>query len=219
MGLEFLDIHFRIEKRFGISLPADEMLGCVTVGDLADAIEKRVAAARQATCVMLPAFLETRNFVREFLNAPLISIRPSTLITTVIPTRQRKAFWAALREWYGSYPSSLRLHTPYRWAYFLLTIFALYLAAFNGWYGIVAAYFLVVAMVVARRFLPLVPPRGFTTFGDVARRRASVNTAIAKDIGAVDVLAALQHEMSCALGLEASKLHRDARLRDDLEIG
>ena len=217
MGTELLDIHFRIEKRFGIALPVDEVLSFTTVGDIADAIEKRVSAARRSRCVMLPALLDTRRFVRDF--QPALPIRPKTPIISVIPSKRRRAFWAAMWKWYGSPPPSLRLPTALRWVYVALGLTVAYIAIFHGWYGMVTAYFVVVAMVVARRFLPLVPPTGFTTFWDVARRRASVDASLVNDVDAHEVFAALQHELSNALGVETSELQRGTRLKEDLSIG
>ena len=81
MGTELLDIHLRIEKRFGIALTFDEVRAFTTVGDIADSIVTRVAAARRDKCVMLPAFMETRRFVRNFKNDPTFAIRPAALMT------------------------------------------------------------------------------------------------------------------------------------------
>jgi hypothetical protein len=219
MGTELLDIHFRIEKRFGVALPVDEVLSFTTVGDIADAIAARVSAARRQKCVTLPAFLETRRFVREFKNEPTLPIRPTTLIASLIPVRQRMAFWSEMRKWYGSPPPSLRLSTVWCAAYFVLMLAAGYLAVFYGYYGMVAAWCLVAAMVAAKRRLPHVPPAKFTTVWEIALRRASVETSIASDAQQVDSFAALQQELSCALGVDASELHRETRLKEDLDVG
>ena len=119
----------------------------------------------------------------------------------------------------GSPPPWLRLPKVLGWAYVAMTLAAAYLAVSNGWYGIVAAFFMIVAMMVAKRYLPHVPPPGFTTFWDVARRRASVGASIAKGIEEVDLFAALQNELSCALGVETSEVRRGTRLKEDLDVG
>lgn len=220
MGTELVDIHFRIEKRFGVALPTDdEVLSFTTVGDIADAIAARVSAANRVTCVTLPAFLETRRFVGDFTHQPTRSLRPSTLIVAVVPSRERKTFWAALRTWYGSPPPSLRLTTATRWVYLALTLTAAYWATVHGWYGMVAAWFLIVALVAATRFLPHIPPAGFTTLWDVAKRRASVGAAIVTGIDEAGLFAALQHELSCALGVEKAEIRRETRLKEDLSVG
>lgn len=219
MGVELLDIQFRIERRFGILLSADQMLSFTTVGDIADVIASRASATRRAQCVMLPAFLETRRFVRDFVNDANRPIRPAASITSVIPRRELKAFWAAMGEWCDLPPPWLRLSTTYRLVFVALMLAVAYLAIFDGWYGIAAACFVIVAMVAVKGRLPHVPPKGFTTFWDVAKRRATMNGSIAKDINEVDLFTALQHELSGALGVETSEIQLGTRLKEDLGVG
>jgi hypothetical protein len=219
MGLDLVDIHFRIEKRFGVVLPFEEIGAYQTVGDIADAIERRVAASRQSQCVMLPAFLETRRFVRDFLALPELTLRPSTTIASLIPQDRRKECWESMWQWFGSPPPGLRLATACQLTVLAALLIAAYLAMFYGWSGLVSAFCLTVATVWATRHLPVVPPRHFATFGDVARRRASVSAATGKLINQLDLFPALQEELSAALGVETSELHRDARLKEDLDVG
>lgn len=91
-----------IEEAFGISIPDDQAGNIVTVGDLYTAIVNAAVSKKRNSNICLSArtFYELRRCLQ--LNGArsntAIRIAPSTLLTNVLPSRQRRKTWVLIED-------------------------------------------------------------------------------------------------------------------------
>ena len=112
MGLDLLDIAYRIEKSFGIRFDVRELLGdwtgeppplgpSIKVGDVYNLIlEKRKALnlPEGAGQLELLALADVRLALSRVLNVPPETIRPEDRLSRLLPLDQRRRQWRRLRR-------------------------------------------------------------------------------------------------------------------------
>lgn len=226
MGLDAVEIVMDVENRFGITIRDEEALSIRTVSDLLSIINTRIAAARQAACANLSAFVRIRRLTRELIGLPNLRLRPSTKIASVVPANRRKQLWRALRDLYGSAPPSLRRPKMLRYLLIatslLAVLAALYVATFDIAYlsvGIFAVAAFIIALYVATTPFRTEPPITFSTFGDVSRRLVGVSIATGPSHSEVEVLDAVRQICGDILGVDYDKVVPSARFIEDLGVG
>lgn len=97
MGIDYLDLKFRIERAFELKL-RQEYLQAHTPRDLAELVCSRVQLLPAGKeCWTRDAFLITRRGLRQLLGQPLRA-PPSQSLTELLPESRRIALWAMLGE-------------------------------------------------------------------------------------------------------------------------
>lgn len=106
MGLDLVDITYRIEKEFGIELPFDELVELardqdIMVGDLYDLILKKTHLrdfARNDIRLNFALWASVQRLVHSVTDVPLESVELKTPLASLFPRKTRRANWEALRE-------------------------------------------------------------------------------------------------------------------------
>lgn len=106
MGLDFLEIKFRIEKSFRIEVSKEELFGLVrnqdiVVGDLYELVLKKLHlhdSGRQSVRSNEYLWSQMRPALHSATQTPLEQIELSLLLNILFPRETRRARWAALRE-------------------------------------------------------------------------------------------------------------------------
>ena len=106
MGLDFLDITFRIEKAFGINVSKEEVFDLVrnqdiVVGDLYELILKKLHlrdAVRSSVQSNEYLWSQMRSALQSATQSPLEQIELGLSLESLFPRETRRARWAALRE-------------------------------------------------------------------------------------------------------------------------
>lgn len=186
MGLEFSELLFAIEERYGIFLIDDDWAKIQTVGDLVEVCHDRVRGVSTNWCVYLPAFLDLRRTVRAAADDSKLSVYPHAKITDVLTPDQRRALWRRLPNLDATDSVSLRRPLLLRIALYLMWFSAgaaLLFAELGGWTLYMAALLAIglVLNLVTRPFKS-VPPARLRTFGDVSRRMPLTNINAKKAI-------------------------------------
>jgi len=106
MGLDLLDIHYRMEKAFGIRLSPEDFQGLVrdgdvTVGDLYHFILRKLQlhdVARYDVGLNHHLWTEMQAVVQAVTEAPPEQIELKTPLESLFPKATRRERWAALRS-------------------------------------------------------------------------------------------------------------------------
>lgn len=106
MGLDLLDVTFRIEKQFEVDLSQDDLEAIVRdkdirVGDLYELILRKLHLrdfARNDIRLNYALWTEVRDVIHGVAEAPVEQIELKTPLETLFPRKTRRATWEALRE-------------------------------------------------------------------------------------------------------------------------
>ncbi len=106
MGLDLLDITFRIEHKFDVDLSREDLAALVRdrdiiVGDLYDLVLKKLHlrdVARYDVRLSYALWTELRDVIHSVTKVPLDRIELKTPLEALFPRKTRRATWEALRE-------------------------------------------------------------------------------------------------------------------------
>ncbi len=106
MGLDLLDITFRIERQFGIDLSQDDFKSIlhdrdVQVGDLYDLILRKLHlrdVGRNDIRLNHALWTNVQELIGAVTEIPLEQIELKTPLATLFPGGTRRATWEALRQ-------------------------------------------------------------------------------------------------------------------------
>ncbi len=230
MGLDTLELLLETEERFGVSIPDKEASEIRTVGDLHEAVLRKLSVRNSQRCLTAMAFYRLRRALVELLGVRREQVRPDRSVGDVLPWYRRRQLWPLLAS-----GSGLRMPTLERpeWlreaimsAAVLTFIAAPVLAAMGGLS--VWAVWLLIAIAVALAFcvtrpLALVPAGRCRTVGDLARAVYGVNAgALAREAGEVnraETWGMLVGLVSDQLGVRERDITPDSRFIEDLNCG
>jgi acyl carrier protein len=100
MGIDLLDVQWRIERTFRIRVRRDEwekMFGSGTVGELYTFVLEKMGATRWPFCLGVPVFDRVRAALAAEFGVPAEEVTPSADLALLLPSRRRQA-WARLRR-------------------------------------------------------------------------------------------------------------------------
>jgi acyl carrier protein len=101
MGLDLMDVVFRLERTFSIKIKRDDLAEVVsdgTVASLYRLILRRLGPNERPRCLGPPVFYHFRRAAADLFGTPSDVITPSSRLADVIPTRDRRRDWHRLRE-------------------------------------------------------------------------------------------------------------------------
>ena len=225
MGLETVELVMDVEDHFGIHVKSAEMQPLYSVGDLMAVIRSRIAAAHALSCPSLAQFIRLRRLVRDVTGDPGIRPRPSEKIQATLSRRERVQLWRDLDARFDICPAGLWRPRLLRYA-LLLTVLAALLGAvylaitFSA--GALAVW-LLFTMALYWLTTPFcwVPPKGWTTYGEVTRQLvgatvATRNTHLTDDAALLDVLKTM---IARSFGIDRALVVPEALFVEDLGMG
>lgn len=106
MGIDLLDLNFRIERKFDVSFSQDDYLGLlvdndIVVGDLFAAILKKKGwrdEVRNNIGLNFEAWLFVQNLVQQATGVDLDQVQLGTPLAELFPKTQRRDLWQILRD-------------------------------------------------------------------------------------------------------------------------
>jgi len=224
MGLEFTELVFAIEERYGIVFLDDDGPRLSTVGDLVAVCRDRIRGASPNWCVRLPAFLVLRRMVRKVADDPELLVHPRDKIADVLMPAQRRELWQRLPNLDTTSPTGLRRPLLWRialtFAWFAAAVALLWPGLSWPVYMVLWLAFGILLNLATRRF-KTVPPGFLRTFGDVARR---MPLSRVKAMGPLDAeRAALFDELRPMIAevvdMREEEISLERRLVEDLGMG
>lgn len=226
MGLDGIELVLGVEDHFGIIIRDAETERIRTVGDLVALIRSRICAAKDEKCPTRRAFLTLRRVVRETIDDETFRMQPQDAVALLAP-RLRRRLWRRLPELLGTAPRDLRrppfLRKTLTGISIALLVSAVALAAVD-WrilpLTLFLAALLIFLLLVVTGPCCTVPPAGWVTMGDVARRIAGTIAAPDKSrpIDEEALLKELRPIIVQTLGVRESKVVMEARLVEDLGL-
>lgn len=225
MGLDAIEIILEVEGRFGITISDAESEEVRTVGDLAAIVDARLAAARRLRCPSFESFLRVRQFTRDFLSRPQLSLKPSTAIATIIPLGRRRELWSQLNAWLGDTTPPLRRPRPIQLAIALISLSAfsisLWAAWTDEWYfvlGFLASLALAMLLYLVTTPFYVLPPANLSTFADLTRRVTGLTASTNPPMNPDEAFAALREIIVDTLGVKPEQVVPTARFVQDLGL-
>ncbi len=211
------DIELALEKvfvAFGISCVNNEMAHIQTFGEMCDYIETKINREHVGDCTTQQAFYKLRDAFSSVLKVDTSSITPSTEIANLLPAKHRKKRISQIENRIGIKLNILE--APHWITYSLILLFflslgILFVSTAVGLFGIAA---FIVGGVLARVFGNELT---IDDIGQLARKinneryvnvRRNPQTMNKREIRNV-IINIFERE----LGVDASKLTNDARLR------
>ncbi len=234
MGLDWLDLTFKIEHHFGITLQPSECGHVRTVGDLVAIIQTRIDAANRED-VAANAFCQVQRVVRQVTNDPALNIQPDERVADRLDVPQRRALWKELESSLKQESNLEVLHLddlelPRLLRHLLLINylgilgFIIWLSVtYTGHYLFLGAIFLIAVIVISYRLLsPFrnTPPARWDTFGKLSLRLVSL-TAATKHLelrDADEILTELRPLIVNTIGCKSELVTLDARFVETLGL-
>jgi acyl carrier protein len=247
VGLDLLDITFRIEKEFGVGLSRDDLDAVardrdILVGDLYELVLKKLQLrdfARYDIRLNYALWTELQGVIHSVTEVPLDQIELKTPLEKLFPRKVRRATWEALREACPYQIRTLGYSRAVRRAGFLLAVVMALFEQFHIWripgvrwlwplLGLLGIWMLVETYTkVLSIFAPLrncFPP-GMTTVKDLCRAVLATNYAdfcrhveIPLDDRCLVVWERLTAILVDALGVDADEVTFRSRLVKDLAM-
>jgi acyl carrier protein len=245
MGLDILDVMFRVEREFDICLSEKDLEGLardqdIQVGDLYDIILKKMHlrdVGRYSVQLNNTIWLEVRRVLFSITAVPLEAIELKTPLKELFPRTGRRAAWNALRDACPYQIPDLGYPPIVRAAAFSLAITMAFVEQFQIWqvpalkwlwpilgmFGIwmLAETYLKV-LAILRPFRNSLPVR-MTTVKDLCRAVLAANyeqacrkAGISFDKRSVAVWQQLTAILADSLGVEADEVTFRSRLYRDL---
>ena len=248
MGIDFLDITFRIEKEFEVDLSGDDLDSIVrdrdiSVGDLYELVLGKLHLrdfARYDVRLNYALWTEVRDLIHSVTRVPLVQIELKTPLETLFPRKGRRARWQSLREASPYRVRKLEYPRIARTAAFLLAVVMAMFDQFHIWrvpgakwlwplLALLAVWMLV--ETYAKVLWILAPlrtrfPSGMTTVKDLCRAVLATNYAdfwrhaeVPLDDRCLVVWEQLTAILVEALGVDADEVTFRSRLVKDLAMG
>ncbi len=118
MGLDIVELIFKIEDAFNIELTDDDVINfkstqqrgkeSVTVGDIYQIILSKQQGKQTNVCLTKLAFFRTRIGIIEALKIDRQAIKPSTQLSGIFPQQNRRHNWQAVQDAMGLNLPSLK---------------------------------------------------------------------------------------------------------------
>jgi acyl carrier protein len=245
MGLDLLDITFRIEKTFGFSFSRDELAAIVRdhdirVGDLYGEILKKLHLrdiGRHDFRMNLGLWLVIQNVVHSVTRTPLNGVELQTRLEILFPRKTRRTDWAAIREACPYRIRELDYPRSVRAAGFLLAVSMAVVEQFQLWqllrarwiwpvlgalgiWMIIETYAKVLAFLAPMR---TAFPSGIMTVKDLCRAVLAANydavcqdSEVCVDQRSLEVWRQLTTILADAIGVDADRVTFRSRLYRDL---
>lgn len=230
MGLDAIDIVFRIENRFGLKLEQSALLRVRTVADLAAMV--LAALPREAGfCPTARAFYELRRLLVQHGGIERNQVRPRARLVELFPPRTCRR-WRELHERDPRLPrlvASNRASGAQTWLIGMAVLggvigFCVAWVEFGGVAAMTFAMGMIMATVVAHRLVARMFnvqfPEGIETVADVARAIAppAVGAAApgARLIAQQRVLSEVRQIVADSLGLSSEEVRAESELVRDL---
>lgn len=232
MGLDAVEFVMGVEEEFRISLPADEVIGFRTLGQVHDYLLEKCAGRKRADCPTRAAFYRLRRALTAVRDVERRAVRPRTPLRTVLGQRRLHRTWRRLR-------GELRLNLPplenragagAAWGFVVGAAGAFVVGlvlTHDIWTGLGAALAgLTPGILVGYAVGLLLPPvvgREYRTVGDLTRGLVALNDrafrAASEPPTAGDPLwDRLCEVLVRQLGVQRETLHRDTRLVEELGL-
>lgn len=93
MGLDSVELVMDVEKTFGIEIPDSEAEKIFTVGDLHEAVWRRVTKSSTQTCKSQALFYELRGYAIGKFSVSRKMFRPDNLMDEIIPYTNRRILY------------------------------------------------------------------------------------------------------------------------------
>jgi acyl carrier protein len=103
MGLDTVELVIEVEKTFDISILDADAEKFITVGQLYDCVLSKLPAQKAKRCLSAVAFYQFRSALTAQFGVDRSRVRPSTLITSIMPEPARRSEWQHLGrhlDWY-----------------------------------------------------------------------------------------------------------------------
>lgn len=224
MGLDGVELVMEVEDHFGISIGDDEAATIRTVGDLVTLIRSRAEAAEHLICPTRSAYYSLRTLAREITDNPGLRIRPRDEVAATLSPRLRRQLWRRLRELLATEPRALHLPPRLRSALavvgFCLVSAALATTAIDVEIVPLALFCAAVigcGLLMACSAFRAVPPSGWATWGELARRIAGISAIKSgRHLTNGVVLEELRPIIAEQLGVDAEHISLSTRFVEDL---
>lgn len=230
MGLDGVELMMDVEDHFGIAIRDAEGQQLRTVADLVALIRARATAHADDLCPTSSAFYALRRTVRDMTGEPNLRIRPRETVASTLSPRWRRVLWRQrLPELLQSLLRPLQLP---RWLCRLLQVAVVSLFLLSLTTGVIDVQIVPLGLFCAAvlsfgltmaclAWGASVPPPGWTTWGEIARRIAGT-TASVTGRNLCDesvVLEELRPLVANALGVDPERVVPNARFVEDLGMG
>ena len=96
MGLDLVELAMEVEDAFGISIPNEDAEKIITVGQLYHFVVANLPAQETKRCLSAAAFYRFRLALTDQFGADRKAVRPSTLLASLVPERERRREWDLL---------------------------------------------------------------------------------------------------------------------------
>ncbi len=97
MGLDSVEIVMEVEDEFAISIPDDEAEKIRRVGELIEAVKRRVSLLTRRPCPTAKTFYGLRRALMHRIGVDRRDIRLATPLAAILPFEHRREMWDALR--------------------------------------------------------------------------------------------------------------------------
>lgn len=231
--MDGVELVLAIEESFRIQLPDEDVGRVSTVGDLYELVVSRLELGRvvrrdSAQCLTGPAFYQVRRAISKTMRVELRTIRPSTALRALLPTRSRRVRWLEIEKATGLKFPALPI------GIFQVCVFLTGVAGWMGWAtnqdgglgtalarGIGGLLTGMALAVAANRWLAVFPRR-LVTVGDLVQDVVALNhgqlTAAALRWTREEAWTALCRIIVAQTGVEASRVVAEAQIVDTLGI-
>ncbi len=223
MGLDAVEIVLQVEEAFSISITDAEASQVRTVGDMHDLVMKKIPQVDREQCLTAKAFYCLRRGLMQMTGRMRGDVRPDTSVDDILPPGRRRRSWPRLAEMTG-----LKMPALHRPPWIVAAVAVAVTATFGAvcfarapWAMVPGLPLLVLAAVVVTRPFATVAP-GCATVGDLARAFLARNFRAFSESGgasANEIWDSLQRIIAEELGVRQSDVTRQARFREDLNVG
>ena len=96
MGLDSIELLVEVEKAFGITIPSQEAVNIITVGNFQDKVWHYVSHRKKGNrCKSQNLFYKLRGSLQAYGN-PIKSLKPDSPLNDIIPKENRRSYWRKL---------------------------------------------------------------------------------------------------------------------------
>lgn len=235
LGEDTWELFEVIEDAFGVDLGDYNAVCGMTLREIAGAIFKKANYPVEEKCLSAIAFYRLRSAFETQLELPRVRIRPTTIVSDLLPRKNRSARWLMLQQQVGLIFPGLQLPGWLLWSSIFgppaLLICLRWLVGLQisaGW--IISGSFLLISLIFAR-IIPAVDarihiarlvPESCATFGGLVKVVLARNYAFFATEGGSScdrgVLSALRQLTAMQSGVELEKISPETRIPQDLNI-
>ena len=210
------DALLKVEKSFGIKFGNAELIHITTFGELCDYIANKIQLDHSDDCTTQQAFYKLRNAISSKFKIDSKTISTEFPLIDIFPRRNRRTMITELERFLGI---KLNLLRPPHWV--TMTFIILLLASFVKLFFVWQIGLLWFAISIGGLWLAnkMGNELDMKTIGQVAEKMTRENYLKArrnpKTFNKREIEKVLTDLFSYELGLDKSKLRRDAKLKDD----